>query len=220
MNAAVLAVRYTETWWEKETLACINQLPANVPVFYCHREPDGVGSLARAINSGFDEHRLVAFDYVWIVTNVLFAPTDFERLVTIAQQRHWVGAHPGFHSDHPFLRPTSDRYGRGDVVVPYIEFTAPLVHGPTFARYLLDEQMPYVGHDLDWSWRVRRAGYHLGVARSVRINHVYNRHLSQVEEATKQRAAAREAAIAPTECRLVEKYGPGWKQVLRYAGSI
>lgn len=217
MKIAILAVKYRENTYE-ETRECLRAQSA-AQVYWVDRE--GVGSLAEAFNRGFAEHTLEDFDYVWMITNILFRPDAVMQLAWLAAQRHWVGVSPAFQSDHAFLRPNSLAFGPGNVETPYIEFTAAMVHGPTYQRFQLDEDMPYVGHDLDWSYRVKQAGFKIGVKRDVVIGHHYLRHLdNQSALVTQERTRLRKLAELPTEQALAKKYGDNWRQKLYYKGAI
>ena len=212
MKVAVLSVVYAESWWS-HTVDSLKRLPPAVDVYYVDRQ--GVGSLAEAFNRGFRESTLQRYDYVWFVTNVTFRGRVLNTLVETITQQGWCAVHPAFKSDHLFLRQDSTIHGTGDVETPYLEFTAPLVHAPTFLSHPLDEAMPYVGHDLDWCYRVREHGERVGVCRQVSVGHSYLRNLTDAESAiTARRAELRRAAEQPTLDRLVEKYGEGWRKKL------
>lgn len=219
MRVCILAVEYHEPSYQqiREQLQVIRD--EAVPVFMVDRM--GIGSLAEAFNRGFKENELHTYDYVWMITNIVPRLHSLMRLAAVAAEKHWVGICPAYLSDHSFLRPNSIEYGRGNVSVPFVEFTACMVHARTFAQYELDEDMPYVGHDLDWSYRVLRAGFHVGVCRDVIIHHSYLRHLdSKGHLATVERARLRQIAEPLTTAALVKKYGADWREKLYYKGAI
>jgi hypothetical protein len=212
MNVAVLSVVYAESWW-LQTEESLQRLPPTVDVYRVDRQ--GVGSLAEAFNRGFREFTLQRYDYVWFITNVTFRHRVLPTLVDVITRTGWCAVHPAFKSDHAFLRQDSTLHGAGDVETPFIEFTAPLVHAATFLSSPLDEAMPYVGHDLDWCYRVRAEGGKVGVCRQVSVGHAYLRNLTDADSPiTTRRAELRQAAEAPTLNRLIEKYGAGWKKKL------
>jgi hypothetical protein len=80
--------------------------------------------------------------------------------------------------------------------------------------------MPYIGHDLDWCYRVREHGGRMGVCRQVAVRHSYLRNLADDAESqiTTRRAELRKAAEQPTLDRLVEKYGESWRKKLYGSG--
>lgn len=218
MTIAILAVIYNERSYQ-QTRDCLAKVSSSIPVYLIGRE--GVGSLAKAFNEGFARFDLKRFDYVWLITNITFFPDTPQKLAGVMAKHKWVGASPAFQSDHSHLRPNSIAFGVGNTTVPFIEFTAAMVHGPTFAEFLLDEKMPYVGHDLDWSYRVQKAGFYVGVIREVLIGHAYLRFLDAESDAcTKERLRLRNAAAEPTTQALVNKYGDNWKALLYYNGAL
>jgi GT2 family glycosyltransferase len=218
MNVAVLSVVYAESWWS-ETQKSLQRMQAAVDIYHVDRQ--GVGSLAEAFNRGFREHALQRYDYVWLITNVVFRPDVLPTLVEVITRKDWRAIHPAFKSDHAFLRKDSTLHGPGDVETPFIEFTAPLVHVPTFLSNPLDEAMPYIGHDLDWCYRVREQGGKVGVCRQVSVRHSYLRNLTAPESAvTLRRAELRRAAEQPTLDRLVEKYGASWRKKLYRSADV
>lgn len=210
MTTAILSVIYYEPEW-LETCKCLSAV--NHPTFFVDR--NGTGSLAGAINNGFKRHCLGLFDYVWIITNVIFRPDTLDKLLTeMHNNPSYCAITPVFESDHPHTRPVS---GNLDTVsVPFMEFTAPLVRGPVFAANMLDESMPYSGHDLDWGYRMRQKGYKLGAARSAKVDHVYIRHSASKHPATVARLRLRNVQEDLTKQTLARKYGPDWFNKLRF----
>jgi hypothetical protein len=212
MKLAVLSVVYAESWWSS-TQDSLGRLPPTVDVYHVDRQ--GVGSLAEAFNRGFRDFTLHRYDYVWLITNVTFRGNVLPTLAEVIAQRGWCAIHPAFKSDHAFLRRDSTLHGEGDVETPFVEFTAPLVQASALASNPLDEAMPYIGHDLDWCYRVRAQGGKVGVCRQVSVGHSYLRNLIASEAAiTQRRAELRQAAEEPTVRRLIEKYGEGWRKKL------
>lgn len=212
MKVLIVSVVYLEPEWEA-TRVCIETVkllhPDEIDVVYIDRK--GYGSLSEAFNKGFGfankEHLAV-----WFVTNVTFSPDSYRKLLVDLINYSLAAVHPAFNSDHPHLRPDSD------LPVPYIEFTAPLVRADVFEKFPLDEQMPYWGMDLDWSYRVTQAGYNLGCCRDVGLGHEYIRNNVKAKplKVTRRRWAERKRTDASTTARLVKKYGKDWRNVLNY----
>lgn len=183
----------------------------NVPVCWIDRR--GVGSLAKAINDGVAQTAPLQAEFLWIVTNVGFG---FELLPWLHQRlkgrRDLAALHPAFESDHVFCQPD----GSDDIVeVPFVEFTCPLVRAEVLRQYPLDNRMPYWGHDLDWGYRVRAAGWAVGVDHGApAIEHTYIRNTPQTNPITVERHARRKASNAGTTSLLRTLYGRQWREVL------
>jgi GT2 family glycosyltransferase len=213
-TAAIVAALYEEPEYE-QTIKCLNSircLKAMVP-----REPAGVGSLANTYNRGFDTVHVyngTVADYVWFVSNPTFAPGTFEALVKAMDDNPDMAAiHPAFNSDHAHLRPDGSSVVKE---VPFVEFTAPMVRADVFAKLLLDEEMPYWGHDLAWSHEAKKLGYKLGVHHGVQIQHTYIRHNKTLHPVTQRRHELRKRTNATTNGRLVALYGTDWERILNY----
>lgn len=206
MTVCILSLIYEEPEWV-QTKECIERL--GVSCFYVDRQ--GVGSMAKAYNDGFRENQCAQFDYVWFLSNVTFPKDCLEKLLAQMERGEFAAIHPSFHSDHAHTRPLLQ-----DVLLeaPFLEFTAPLVRSSVYAQLLLDEEMPYWGHDIDWGHRVRELGQKLGVHHGTVVDHCYIRFASKhpVREA---RAQLRRDTDAATRAALVRKYGPDWKGVLK-----
>ncbi len=180
---------------------------------FVNRSPEGIGSLAEAINRGIKE---VDTEYCWIVTNNTFAPTaPYKLLDEIKKHEKMAAIHPCFDSDHSFLRPHVFK-GIIEAFVPFVEFTSPIVRTQVLKETPLDEDMPYWGHDLDWGFRVREKGYSLAVHHGVEINHVYIRNQKEKHPITKMRWDLRKSHNMSTTGYLVLKYGKNWKRKLSY----
>ena len=176
-------------------------------IIYVDRQ--GVGSMAVAFNEAL--RKLPSCDYVWWITNVEFERGTKDKLINVLQQNELACAvHPQFNSDHPHIR-----FGSGKV--PFIEFTAPM-----FKTNLLfdvgeaDENMPYWGFDLDWSYRANAKGYNMYVDHTSEVTHVYNRHMLHTHPVTQARALLREYYDEETVAALINKYGEGWKTILSF----
>lgn len=206
---AILAVIYHEPEW-LQTCSCIAEC-STVPVFLTDRQ--GTGSLARAFNQGFLTNDLNRFEYVWFLTNITFSPLILPVLLAKIQQGDFVGITPAFNSDHVHTRPVET----DDVLeAPFIEFTAPMIRSAVFRQNLLDENLPYSGHDLDWGYRIRQKGHKLGVCHATKIEHVYIRHSQSKHPSTIDRLRLRDQFEEPTKQALRRKYGPDWFKKLRH----
>ena len=170
----------------------------------------GIGSMAKAFNEGLEKLEGKDVDYVWWITNVEFEKGSKEKLEQVLVENPEVGAvHPKFQSDHPHIR-----FGSGKV--PFIEFTAPMFRYKTLIDVGdVDEQMPYWGFDLDWSYRAKCKGWELVVEDEVEVWHMYSRHLMR-HPVTDARLFLREYHDKGTVDRLVEKYGPGWRELMTH----
>lgn len=204
----VVSIIYKEPEWVL-TKRCIQQL--KLPTVYVDR--NGVGSMAKAYNRGFDKliELYPDLEYVWFISNVRFNPYVLKQLEAAMEGYDCI--HPSFNSDHVYAQPA---FFDGVKEVPFVEFTAPLVRVSTFDKVRLDEQMPYWAHDLDWGYRVRQAGGKVGVHHGVTIQHEYIRFKARRKPlpVTKERLRLRKATNDSTRARLVELYGENWGQVL------
>lgn len=208
MRTGVVAIIYAEPEWQN-TKRCIQQL--KLPTVYVDR--DGVGSMAKAYNRGFNKliELYPDLEFVWMISNVRFNPYILK--IMEKSMEGFDCLHPSFNSDHPFAQPT---FIKGVKEVPFVEFTAPLIRVETFKKFPLDEQMPYWGHDLDWGYRVRQAGGKVGVHHDVTVQHEYIRFKAKRKPlpVTKERQRLRKETNAGTRARLAELYGDNWGQVL------
>lgn len=193
MQLSILAVEYLEPYYA-ETKKCI--AATGLPVTYVKRNPEGIGSLAEAINRGMKQ---MTSDYVWIVTNVTFKPDTAHKLLKHIGDADVI--HPSFNSDHLFMRE-----GNGQRQVPFVEFTAAMVKRSSWMG--LDETMPYWGHDIDYG--LRCTGKIL-VDYETRVDHVYIRN-SKPHPITQRRLRLRRLEDAKTKARLLMKHGKDWKQ--------
>lgn len=210
----ILAIRYLESNYMK-TVASIKA--EGVPVMYVDRNPAGVGSLAEAINRGVRESHYIS-EFTWVVTNIRFNPGTYSALVNALHNNPNLAAiAPAYLSDHAFLRPSKEV----DILtgIPFMEFTCAMVRTKVLREFPLDEDMPYVGFDLDWGYRVRQAGYDLGSLKTAYVGHDYIRHAKR-EPITRRRLAARKAADKPTIAKLELKYGKDWPSLMNYHAGI
>lgn len=194
-----------------ETLECLKSAGFS-KIIYADR--GGIGPIAKPFNDAFANLPDDA-EYVWFLTNVGFDPEMPAALVADLDRSPRIAAiHPAFDSDHGHIS-SSSRTTRD---IPFVEWTAPMVRASAFRKIgPLDEQMPYWGHDLDWSYRAKQMGYTLQVNGAYRLRHEYLRHVSQkknMHSVTYARAQERAKYDASTMNRLSEKYGKKWRDVL------
>jgi hypothetical protein len=206
-KVAVVAVKYLEPEYV-QTIECIQAL--NVPVFYVDRE--GIGSLSMAINKGFNNNELTQFKYVWFLTNIIFEASVLQQLVDEMERTGFTAIHPCFESDHRHIRPIAKLNSIREV--PFIEFTAPMIRTNVFELFQLDEDMPYWGQDLDWSYRVRSKGCKLGVHYGARVDHTYIRNNKNDHPVTEARKRLRNMTDDMTRQKLISKYGNNWKKTV------
>ncbi len=210
---AIVAVEYSEPDY-KNTVACLDKIKCLKNSV--QRKPVGTGSLAEAYNLGFDTvytYKGKELDYVWFVSNIQFDENAFTKLVDAMDATGYAAIHPAFESDHLFLRPDGSNTVKE---VPYVEFTAPIVRADVFAKITLDENMPYWGHDLDWSYRVKQLGYKVGVHHGVLLQHKYIRQQKDLHHITRKRYEMRKQSNEATTAALIKKYGHNWQEVLGY----
>ncbi len=203
---SILSIVYYEPDWQ-ETKRCIEA--AGLPTVY--QERHGVGSLAEAINAGIKK---IQTDMVWIVTNIDFRPGTAMLLAHALHDSGYTALNPVYLSDHYFLRPGSGQHGIKEV--PFIEFTAPIVYTDALRKFPLDEDMPYWGHDLDFSYRVKQAGGKVGVCKDISVFHTYIRFKDQQNVWTMNRQLLRTMSNAETSAALDKKYGPNARKLLQY----
>lgn len=213
-NLTILSIKYEEFTWLK-TRECIEA--TGLPVVFVDRNPKGCGSLSEAINRGMKE---VKTPYVFLVTNIEFKPHVPNTLLkSILENPDYIAICPVYNSDHRHLQPSSYLYQSELKEVPFIEFTAGIFESEWLCEFPLDEDMPYVGMDLDWSYQARKMGYKLGSLKSCEIEHTYIRKMNGLP-ITKKRLKLRKQADAGTIAKLEMKYGKEWRHVLGYYNGI
>lgn len=220
MKTLIIAVAYLEPSW-KATQDCLLRCDNRVIIV----DREGVGSLAGAYNHAFNKYSK-GYEYVWFVSNVTFKPGLVNELEQAMEAwPDYAAIHPiMMTSDHPHMRSSLYLKSKLDKCVlvrpvPFVEFTAPMVRVDVFEKMQLDESMPYMGHDLDWGYRIREAGYKIGVHHGVSVEHSYIRH-SPDHPITRARHSNRKAMDQLTKARLVEKYGPQWESKLKYFNKL
>lgn len=222
IKTAILSLIYLEPSWVK-TCSCIADLAGAYPIYYADR--GGSGGLAPAFDAAFLRYDLTRYRFVWFLTNVTWTDRHLlQRLEEGLEQDTTLAAiTPSFYSDHLFLRPQKDA-AEETTFVPFVEFTCPLVRTDVYRRIGLDVEMPYTGHDVDWGFRVLKAGFRLAVHHKASVEHAYLRHLGMVGATalpiTTERQQRRKAAEGSTTKRLLDKWGPNWREILSYHGRI
>lgn len=214
----IVAIKYQELEWEEFTLPCIKEAAAETGADIIMVDRQGTGSLAEAVNRSFKDGSLQKeYEYALITTNVTFAGWVIKKLLKEIQEHGLVAIHPSFASDHPHLQIQAERV-LVDTKAPFVEFTCPMVSVEAMTKNLLDEDMPYWGHDLDWGYRIKQSGPHLiGVSHSTIIGHTYIRNNKKQEPVTIARADMRKQTDGFTKQKIVSKYGHAWKKILMYS---
>lgn len=200
---------YEERGWTKATTDC---LEAAGFTGWKHADREGVGSMSRAFNRAVRPYinDPGTNKYIWFITNVTFPPEMPGALLRMIEDGdNCAAVHPAFDSDHPHIRTPN-----GTPDVPFVEWTAPLISIEALRTVgLLDEKMPYVHFDLDWSHRARQLGYTLKVCGDHRLGHTYL-WKDAPEPISRLRRDLRSIKHPDSVARMVEKWGPGWINTL------
>lgn len=223
-DTIIILMKYDEPEW-KQTFDSAYETGCSIII----ASRDGISGMAGAYNRAlvWNLTSILKYKYIWFVSNITFTKEDFERLRNVMVNYPEIDClHPMFASDHKHLRPDAFPGNSTIKEVPYVEFTAPLIKTKVFfpdsgrPDLFLDEDMPFVGHDLDWSYRAKQAGYTLAVCRSVEVGHTYIRKDKNGHQVTDIRAKIRKSWIEHTTNALIAKYGVDWKQKLKYDGAV
>ena len=212
----IISLKYEEPYY-LETLNCLERTKHDI-VF---ADRQGVGNMSTAFNKAFLEAEAeLHYKNVWFVTNIQFEVRVPELLLmelnsSRFQHEKISAIHPTFNSDHKHLRQYA---GKTIGKIPFIEFTAPMINSKVYKEHLLDEELPYWGMDLDFSFRVKESGYNLGVHFGARIEHTYIRFNKELNSFTEKRKQLRAASDESTIKRLIQKYGNDWRKKLHYHG--
>lgn len=204
MSVTAVVLAYYEPGWTEATLRSLYE-SAVEPDALVVVDRAGIGNMAAAFNSGMAQVRT---EWAWMLTNVAFEPWLLGHLLNAAAQLTEVAAiHAPFGSEHPHMATEGALLER----VPFVEWTAPLVHMAAWDEIgPLDEAMPYWGMDIDWCYRARIFGWLCYVARHAELQHTYLRNVNGDHPATRARKVAKALSDAQTERRLREKYGDDW----------
>jgi hypothetical protein len=212
-RTAILSVIYHESEW----IQTINGIAAmhGYPSFFHDRQ--GIGSLAHSFNEGFRAHGLARFDYVWMLTNVIpYSKETLPALINAMESDPKLAAiSPTFNSDHPHCCPG---FATGVRECMFVEFTCPLVRSSVFESIQLDELMPYAGHDVDWGYKVRQAGWKIAVHHGTSVGHVYIRHSESLHTSTIARKRLREHNEEPTKQLIHARYGQDRERRIKLLG--
>jgi len=208
----IIALRYEESSW-KQTWDCISK--CGCPVIIADR--NGMGNMAQAFNKAYQENEVVIYkyDYIWFVTNIVFNSDILPKMEQELDNSFCSAIHPSFESDHLFCRKDGSDIAK---IVPFVEFTAPLIRRSLFDKFPLDERMPYWGHDLDWGYRINQASYKIAVHHGCEIQHTYIRNNESQEDITLMRKKNRKLWDKHTTQVIIEKYGENWREKLQYHG--
>ena len=202
---------YEETGMTAKTEACLERAGFE-DWGYVYR--DGCGPMAAAFNRGTKDTPK-EYKFIWFLTNVVFDPEmPLSLLNALESNENAAAVHPAFDSDHPHIRNAKEVQG-----VNFIEWTAPLVRRSALVHVgLLDEGLPYVHFDLDWSYRARENSWQLLVDGQHRLGHTYL-HQQAPEKISLLRRQLRELRHPASVARMVEKYGHDWIRITCPGGN-
>ena len=147
----------------------------------------------------------------WLLTNDVRLPNHetLPYLVNCFSEMTHVGAaQPAMPSFHEILWP--DR-SKTVVDVPFLEWTAPILS--TYALLKVgfpDEELRFVGMDLDWSYRARQAGFRLLVDHRAPVDHPYEGTWANCPELGHEYHKRHENEFAV----LSQRYGPDYLNLL------
>jgi len=209
--AAILILAYKERGWLKRTLASVQQIESRPHVYVVHRSDEGTGNMSADFNRGMEyiqRQKAHDFKYVWMLTNVTFPPDTFDVLQdSMESNPEHAAVHPAHQSSHVALRSEGPPIDR----LRFIEWTAPMVSMKAWeSAGALDENMPYWGMDLDWSYRVKSLGFDLIVDRRAQVEHTYLHSVKEKSDVTRAREQRRTDSNAATESYMRSKWGADW----------
>lgn len=211
----VVQLEYLEPGFTEQTRACLVAAGFD-PDKIIMATREGVGSMSLAFNRAvFGNH--IKTPFVWWVTNIRFEPDVPVKLVDAffnMRELKPAAVHPGFMSDHSHIR-----NARNVEYAPFIELTAPMFETNRL-RHIgpMDEKLPYIGMDIDFSYRAAQFGYKFKVDGTARIEHTYL-HQSAPHPISRIRASLRQLHMPATYARLEAKYGPDWKTKICPGGA-
>ncbi len=205
-----IVLQYEEPEWTDRTVKSLQDAGIE-KIWFADRR--GVGSMSKAFNEAVIDvlyHEKPPMEsLIWWVTNVTFTPDVPQTLLSCFDGVEGAAAaavHPKFDSDHPHIR-------QGGWDVPFLEWTAPMIRVKALYEVgLLDQDMPYVGMDIDWCWRAKQQGWFFEVP-DCRVEHKYLRH-NKPFDVSLQREKMRNAAWPGTQEKLKKKWGDNWKSKL------
>lgn len=217
-DIVIIALKYEEPEYA-ETRKCIEA--TGLPVIWANR--DGVGNYSRAFNEAFINglsvypngniplKRAYDYEYAWMISNITFEPDVPFKLAKEMDEILGIAAiHPSMHgSDHRHQWPDADGLTK---IVPFIEWTAPMVRTSAFTTTPLNQELAYYYMDLDWCYRVNEKHIgHVAVCHSARVGHAYlrtnkNHRISQI------RSALRDYWTPRSQSEMARLYGGDWKK--------
>lgn len=209
-----IVLHYEEPGYFDATMKCLKASKLDDSAIIVSRE--GVGSMSKAFNAGVRQIELKEWQYLLWITNVEFSPNLPAQMLEQLKADKSIGAvHATHKSDHIHLQ--SKKYRD----VPFIELTMAMFNPNALEKVgLMDENMPYWGMDLDWSYRARESGFKLAVSGAPEIKHTYLRHANQFKAQSMRqkyqisiiREILRKHRDQQTVNALINKYGANWKQ--------
>lgn len=209
-----IVLRYEETGVTEATEKSLSNAGFTV---WEYADREGVGSMARAFNRVMMELDQYEVDekYIWFVTNVTFPPELPASLFEVLESNSEAAAvHPGMTSSHAFIN-NAKNVGP----IHFIEWTAAMVRYKAWMDVgVLDEAMPYVHFDLDWSHRAKLNGWQLLVDGRVRVDHTYL-HVKQPEKISRFRSDLRAYRHEASAQAMIDKWGNDWKTTLCKGGN-
>lgn len=209
-DIVIIALQYEEPEYE-QTRKCIED--TGLPVIWASR--DGVGNYSRAFNEAFVRmyhYEDKSYKYAWMISNITFDPVvPFELADDMDNELLNLAAiHPAMHgSDHRHQWPDADRLTK---IVPFIEWTAPMVRTSAFRKTLLNEELAYYYMDLDWCYRVQSQNIgNVAVCHSAQVGHLYLRN-NKKHRISQIRSALRDHWTPRSQREMARLYGPDWKK--------
>lgn len=210
-NLAILALEYMEPDYQQTMKCLVPCQEAGADVFFVSR--DGVGNMSRAFNDGFARYvKGKGYEYVWLLTNVVFEPHVPKRLLhAMTTNADMAAIHPACAaSDHAHLHPRPGAFVQD---VPFVELMAPMLRVDAFAQVGLQEELWYWYMDLVLSYEVKKRGWRLGCDHMAQVSHTYLRNAAE-HPITRVRKELRELLRSTGQRWLVANYGPNWRKVL------
>jgi len=164
-----IVLNYTEPGWTPDTMRCLRDSGISSTITV---DRAGTGSMSKAFNGArkaVTQHASKGAEYAWFITNVTFsAEVPISLLSRFSDDV--AAVHPAMrNSDHSFLREP-----REAKEIPFTEWTAPMVSIDALEKVgWLDDRMPYVHFDIEWSYRAKKAGFRLLVDGCCEVSHKY-----------------------------------------------
>jgi len=194
-NIYPIILKYSEPGWTAKTVECLRECGFKK---WGEADRDGVGSMAKAFNRAIGTAAW-RYQYIWFITNVTFTP-ETKIMLLSAFDDDTAAVHPAMrNSDHPHIRGPIKA-----VEVPFVEWTAPMIRTSALQQIgLLNEDMPYVHFDLEWSYRARVKGWKLKTQGQAEVKHEYL-YRNQPEEISQIRARLRALSLVDSALAMSE----------------